>query len=271
MAAKKKTVKKASTSVPPVAFRQVMTELKQVGTDQNVKIYKRHGAVDPVFGVSFANLRKLHKKLNTHHPLAQELWDSGNFDAQILATMIADPEVVRSAELDRWVKSLNNYALTDSFVKVAARSRFAHKKAESWRTKKGEWQARAGWMLVAAIALRNDPADQPWLASLIPVIERDIHTSKNRIKDAMNYALISVGGTFQGLRKPALQAASRIGKVEVDHGETGCKTRDATGYIEAMWQRRATVTKKATVKTAAPRAPRRAIHKTGQAKSRTKR
>ena len=63
-------------------YEDVIRELESLGTAQNRKIYKRHGAGDRLFGVSFANLNKLKKKIKTDHDLANQLWASGNVDAQ---------------------------------------------------------------------------------------------------------------------------------------------------------------------------------------------
>ena len=47
----------------------------------------------------------------------------------------------------------------------------------------------------------------------------------------MNRALIAIGRRTPPLRRAATAAAKRIGPVEVDHGETGCKTPDAVAAI----------------------------------------
>ena len=78
----------------------VMNELKSLGTSQNVKIFKRHGAGNKLYGVSFANLYKLRKKIKTDHNLAMALWKTGNYDARLLATMIADPGAAAEKLLD---------------------------------------------------------------------------------------------------------------------------------------------------------------------------
>lgn len=66
-------------------------------------------------------------------------------------------------------------------------------------------------------------------------IEKEIHSRKNRVRHAMNGALISIGFRRPSLTKQALAAAKRIGKVEVDHGETGCKTRMWPTTSGASW------------------------------------
>ena len=72
----------------------------------------------------------------------------------------------------------------------------------------------------------------------LATIEGEIHARKNRVRDAMNSALIAIGIRNDALEEQALAAATRIGKVEVDHGETGCKTPDAADYIRRTLDRR---------------------------------
>lgn len=228
-----------------------LAELKKAGTAQNRKIYTRHGVSMEMFGVSYAELGRLRKEVGQDHSLALELWNTHNHDARVLATMVADPSQMSSKDLDAWVESLDNYVISDAFVKIAAQSRFARAKADAWRKKtKNEWIGRVGWMLVATIASREQAEDRKWLGDLIPIIRDGVHDQKNRIKDAMNYALIAIGGTHEQLLEAALGAADAMGPVEVDHGETGCKTRPAREYIESMWKRRAASATKSIKKAA---------------------
>ena len=83
-----------------MTFKDVMAELKSLGTDQNRMIYERHGANEPMFGVSFAHIRALTRRIRVDQPLADQLWASGNHDARILATQVADPEAISAADLD---------------------------------------------------------------------------------------------------------------------------------------------------------------------------
>ncbi|MEW6014576.1 MAG: DNA alkylation repair protein, partial [Candidatus Zixiibacteriota bacterium] len=83
-------------------LNQVMTELKKLGTAQTAKIYRRHGAGENLYGVNFANLKVLQKKLKTDQALAEQLWETGNVDARCLATMVADPVKFPDSLADRW-------------------------------------------------------------------------------------------------------------------------------------------------------------------------
>jgi len=210
-----------------------MQTLESLGTEQNRKVYGRHGASSNVYGVSWANYGKLQKKLKTNQPLAEELWATGNFDARILATMIADASQCTSALLEEWVKQIDCNPVASAFAKLVAASPLGAAKGEKWRKSKSEWVAATGWDTIAALAM-NKSTDGVDFESLIPVIEADIHSAKNRARHSMNSALIAIGSRSPALRKAAITAAKRIGKVEVDHGETGCKTPDAVEYIQKV-------------------------------------
>src|SRR3990172_1099061 len=94
---------------------EVLAELNKMGTEQNRKVYARHGVGPNMYGVSYANLGALKKKIKVDHGLALDLWASGNHDARVLATMIADPKQADDELLDGWVRDLDNYVLTDAF------------------------------------------------------------------------------------------------------------------------------------------------------------
>jgi 3-methyladenine DNA glycosylase AlkD len=222
-----------------MTLQEVVRELEGLGTAQNRRIYAKHGVGENMYGVSYADLEKLKKKIKVDHDLAVELWATGNHDARVLATKVGDPARLDSKTLESWVKSLRNYTETDAFVSIAGKSSHAKAKGEAWATSPKEWIGRAGWLLLASVA--NDEADLPdaYFEPLVETIEREIHTRKNRVRDAMIYALIGIGQRNERLEKSVAAATSRIGKVEVDHGETGCKTPDPVDYIRRIKARRA--------------------------------
>ncbi|MEW6209482.1 MAG: DNA alkylation repair protein [Acidobacteriota bacterium] len=218
--------------------KEILDALRSLGTEQNQKVYRRHGVTDDMFGVSYADLEKLRKKIKLDHQLAEKLWATGNHDARILATMIADARQMTDSEIENWSKDLNNYVVTDAFAKLIALSPAARKKMERWTKSKSEWTGRAGWLLAGMLAMQNEELTDDYFENQLEMIESRIHTAKNRVRDAMNSALIAIGLRNARLEKKALAAAARIGRVEVDHGETGCKTPDAADYIRKAAARR---------------------------------
>lgn len=223
---------------------QVMRELAELGTLQNIQVNTRHGITDPMFGVSFANLGAVKKKIKLDHTLALELWTTGNHDARLLATMIADPDRLDAKTLDAWVKDVNDYITTDAFAKLAAKTSHARKKAGRWIELKPEYVARAGWTMVAILALHDTSLSDDFFQPLLEQIARTIHTRQNRAKEAMNTALIAIGTRSASLEHEALEVAARIGKVQIDHGLTNCKTPDATQYILNTVQKKGFVTQR---------------------------
>jgi 3-methyladenine DNA glycosylase AlkD len=217
---------------------QVIAELKKLGNERNVKTFKKHGAGDNYYGVSFGNLGKLKKKIKTDHELALELWESGNIDARILATMIADPDECTASVVDRWTNETTFHLLVDYIAGLAARTPFAVKQMEEWMKSREEYVRQCAYATLAA-GLRDglDVTDDD-CRRYLETIEKEIHGSANRAKYAMNIALISIGIYRPALIEAAVDAAKRIGKVDVDHGDTSCKTPDAVPYIEKALKRR---------------------------------
>jgi len=215
-----------------MTLEDTLAALEQAGTAQNRKVYARHGVAGPQYGVSFAALKRLKKTIGTDHGLALGLWATGNHDARVLAAMVADPETCGSRVLDAWARDLDNYVVTDAFSALVARGPHGTAKVRAWRDRKAEFVSACAFNVLAMLALHDDPApDEAWLREQIAVIAAEIHTRPNRTRHSMNQALIAIGARGGALEKAAIAAARTIGKVEVDHGRTGCRTPDAVAYI----------------------------------------
>ncbi|MCG3171982.1 MAG: hypothetical protein GMKNLPBB_00123 [Myxococcota bacterium] len=221
---------------------EVMKLLEGKGKPNTAKIYARHGVREPLFGVSYADLGELTKKLKANQGLAEQLWASGNHDARVLAAKIADPERMSAKMLDAWVEDCSNYIISDAVSALAVRLPAAMDLASRWRKSSHEWTAAAGWNIVAILATEKRYPEAAAKAD-IARIQKEIHKSPNRVRHSMNNALIAIGIGLDALREAAVQAAKSIGKVEVDHGETGCKTPDAVSYLEKAAARAASRTR----------------------------
>lgn len=221
---------------------EVMKTLESLGTTQNCKTYTRHGVTDKLFGVSYANFYKLQKAIGVDQKLAEQLWDTEIHDARILATLITDPATITVTTINNWLKTVNNYIMSDALARGISRSPHACECFEKWITKtKDEWVCSTGWNLLGLYAGQDiNPlldVDNAYFKKYLAVIEADIPKSLNRVKHSMNAALISIGVRNAELQKAAIQTAKRIGKIEVDHGQTNCKTPDAAIYIIKTMER----------------------------------
>lgn len=236
------TTKKTAAQKPPkpaaprMTLAQAMSALEKAGSAQTRKTYARHGATGPMFGVSFAVLKELTKRIGVDHELALALWDTQNLDARNLAAKVVDPARMSPADLDRWARESLAMRTCGSYVgMVAAEGPHARKKAERWLAAKDENVRCAGWSLVAHLAHRDEETPDSFFEPMLARIERGIQGAPNAERGNMNLVLIAIGCRSAALRKAAAAAAKRIGKVEIDHGDTSCKTPDAAETLEKTW------------------------------------
>jgi len=228
---------------------EVMTRLESLGTAQTRKTYGRHGIIGPMYGVKYGDLYKLVKEVKGDHDLGLDLWQTGNMDARVLATLIVDPSRMTMKTLSTWLKDVDHHGLSSILSNVAQRSPKADKLMHKWMASRKELVATTGWLMLCGIARENSGllTDVEY-AEFLTTIEKDIHQAQNRVKHAMNLALISVGAYID--EKGAVTIAKRIGPVDVDHGDTSCKTQLAAPYIQkAAAHHRAKLAKKAAKRT----------------------
>lgn len=236
-----------------MTLAQTLAALQKEGTAQNVKVYGNHGVSGPMYGVSFAALKKLKKSIGTDHALAAGLWQTGNHDARVLACMVADPAAMTSKDLDAWVRQIDNYVLCDAFSGLVAKTGKGLRKFESWKKRKSEFVSTTAWNALCAATNFEDGAaiSNDFALEQIKHIEAEIHRQPNRTRHSMNQALICLGVLNATLATKAKAAAKRIGKVEVDHGKTSCKTPEAVAYIDKTMAHRAGKAAKKAAKKAA--------------------
>ncbi|MDE0269515.1 MAG: DNA alkylation repair protein [Acidimicrobiaceae bacterium] len=220
---------------------EIMSQLEAAGTIQNRKIYTRHGAVEPMFGVSYAALGKIAKPVKSNNTLACELWDTKNHDARVLALRITNSAEITEKQLVNWIADADNYILVEGLGGLCAKTAYARKISDNLRDKASEWPASVGWFIVACTAENPNVWQVGELRSLIHQIEAEITNRPNRVRHEMNAAMIAIALRDGNLRKAVLASARRIGPVKVDHGQTGCKTPDIEAYVERTLAHRETL------------------------------
>lgn len=231
------TPKVKATRPPAVrlTFAEAMAELEAAGSAQTRKIYLRHGATEPLFGVSFAVLKAMLKRLKVDHELAVALWESGNHDARNLAVKIADPAAMTPADLDRWAGQATGRLCTSYVALLAVDGPHAIGRAPDWLASELPAVRTAGWSLLGHLAMRDETLPDGWFAGWLDTIERSIHQATDAQREAMNQAVISIGCRNPALRELATAAAGRIGPVQVDHGDTACETPEIGATLDKAW------------------------------------
>lgn len=215
--------------------KTVMSELESLGSEQILKIYKNHGAKEPLFGVTTGAMKPLAKKIKQNHELAMKLYATGNYDAMYFAGMIANPKVMMKEDFESWMEGAYFHGLSDYVVAaLLAETEFAQEVASRWIHSEKEFYQSAGWSCYALLMsiLSDSYFNQIKIKDMLEIVEQNIHTCQNRVRYAMNGFLIAVGISYLPLHEEALRIAKSIGKVEVYMGETSCKTPLAFSYIQ---------------------------------------
>lgn len=217
-----------------------MAELKKLGTAQNRKIYKNHGGGDNTYGVSYANLYKIQKKIKTSHDLAMELYQSNVVDAMVLGLLIADPKKLTRAQAEGLVKVVDFSMVCFYIGRLVAKSDHWRPLIKKWTKSKKEYVRSAGYVTLSSVL--RDSADEisdTYAREVLKTIEKEIHGSENRARYSMNNSIIAIGTYKDGVHKEAIATAKRIGEVHVDHKQTNCKTPEAVSYIKKARAHRA--------------------------------
>jgi 3-methyladenine DNA glycosylase AlkD len=225
---------------------EILAELESLGKDSIKRVWMKHGAKEPFFGVKVEDLKKIQKRVKTNHALALELFATGNSDAMYLAGLIADDAQMTKKDLERWAKQANWYMLSEYTVAwVAAGSPHGWAMGLKWIDSPTEKIAASGWSTLSSIVMSkpDEELDLAALKKLLARVTKEIHAAQNRVRHCMNHFVIAVGCGVLPLKEAALKAAAKIGKVQVDMGETSCQTPLATDYI-AKVEARGTIGKK---------------------------
>lgn len=166
---------------------------------------------DKAFGISVAALRVEAKRLGRNHALAAALWASGWYEARMLACFVDDPAQVSAAQMDRWCRDFDNWAIVDTacFALFDA-TPHAWAKVAAWAGKRAEFEKRAAFALLWSLSVHDKTAgDAPFIDGL-KLIEQAAADPRNFVKKAVNMALRAVGKRNPVLNAAAIEAATRL-------------------------------------------------------------
>lgn len=217
--------------------KEVLTQLKSLGSESIKKVLVKHGAREPFYGVKVEELKKIQKKIKKDYKLSMELFDSGVSDAMYLAGLIADPEKMTKKDIQHWAEKAYWYMLTEYPVAwVAAESKYGTELALEWIESDKESIACAGWATLGTIASIKPDAelDLKLYKKLIERVSKEIHTSKNRVRYTMNGFVLSSGAYIVSLTDLATKTGEKMGKITVDVGDTACRVPFIPEYIKKI-------------------------------------
>lgn len=162
-------------------------------------------------GTSVPALRSMARRIGKDHALALELWATGIHEARLLATMVDDPRAVTGAQMEAWVRGFDSWDLVDQCCgNLFDRTPHAHRKAVDWSARREEFVKRAGFALMACLAVHDVSAIDEDFEALLPIIEREAADRRNLVRKAVNWALRQIGKRNLRLNAAAIRCAERI-------------------------------------------------------------
>jgi 3-methyladenine DNA glycosylase AlkD len=191
---------------------EVISLLKQKSNPAYLAGMKRFGIENTkALGIPVPELRKLARVIKTDHALALKLWKTGLHEARILASMIDDPVLVSSDQVNFWVNDFNSWDICDQVCgNLFDRTPFAVEKAIEFSAREEEFVKRAGFVLMAEYAVHNKTAKDETFINLLTLIDREAWDDRNFVKKAVNWALRQIGKRNNTLKIAAIETANRI-------------------------------------------------------------
>ena len=196
--------------------QDILEKLKALSDPRAVEGMARFG-INPrnTYGVSVPNLRKMAKEIGMDHDLAQQLWETAVHEARILACMIDDPGKVTEKQLESWVKDFDSWDVCDQCCScLFDKTRFAYGKSMEWSSNDGEFVKRAGFVLMACLAVHDKEAADHKFELFFPFIKTEAIDSRNFVKKAVNWALRQIGKRNFNLNRRAIDVAREIQQMD---------------------------------------------------------
>jgi 3-methyladenine DNA glycosylase AlkD len=193
-------------------FGEIIDRLSSMENTANREGMARYGIrTVHALGVSMPALRAMTKEIGKDHPLAGKLWASGIHEARILACLIDDPKAVSEEQAEVWVRDFDSWDLCDQCCSnLFDRTPYAREKAMEWAGREEEFVKRAGFVLMAALAVHDRKAGDEVFLEFLPLIKRESNDDRNFVKKAVNWALRQIGKRNLRLNQAAADLAEEL-------------------------------------------------------------
>jgi len=187
--------------------QSVIEKLKSISDPKTLEGMSRYGIkTDKAFGVSIPKIRLLAKQIGKNHNLALELWKSGFHETRFLASMIDDPKKLTNEQMENWVKDFDSWDICDQVCNnLFRKSPLAFDKAFEWSKRDEEFVKRAGYVLMAVLAVHDKTRTDEDFFKFMPIIFNGATDERIYVKKAVNWALRQIGKRNIILHKKAIE------------------------------------------------------------------
>lgn len=199
-----------------IQYKEVLKRLKSLSNPKAVPGMAKYGInTKNTLGISIPDLRSLAKEIGKNHSLALRLWASKIHEARMLASMIDSPKLVAEKQMEDWAKDFDSWDVCDQCCcNLFDKTDFAHPMAIEWSKRDEEFVKRAGFALMAALAVHDKKSNDRRFLKFFPIIKREAKDDRNYVKKAVNWALRGIGKRNLNLNKIAIQTAKEIKEMD---------------------------------------------------------
>ena len=192
--------------------KQIIALLEAEASAENRAGMARYGInTARAYGVSVKRLREIAKSAGRNHEIARELWDTGMHEARMLASLVDEPAKVTPEGMDGRVAEFDSWDVCDGFCNnLFRKTPFAHAKVQQWTVREETFVRRAGFALMANLAVHDKKATDSVFEGYLPLIEDAADDERNFVKKAVNWALRQIGKRSPGLNAAAIACAQRL-------------------------------------------------------------
>ncbi|MCE1166165.1 MAG: DNA alkylation repair protein [Bacteroidetes bacterium] len=191
---------------------ELIAVFKKNGKPENLEGMQRYGIrFNKAYGCNIPLLRTLAKNYKKNHELALELWKTGVHEAMIMAFLIDDPAKVTLSQAERWLKDVKSWDICDGLCSnLLDKTSFAYEKALEWTDRKNEFEKRAGFVVMTAIAVHDKTVPDDVFIDFLKIIRKHSTDERNFVRKAVNWSLRAIGKRNRNLHEHAVKAAEQI-------------------------------------------------------------
>ncbi len=199
-----------------MTYREIIRYLKSLRNEENRRGMARYG-INPqnALGIPAPVIHATAKTVGRNHELAEQLWASGIREARLIAALIADPKRTDDEQMERWVRDFDSWDICDGCCSYLFRkTELARRKAFEWTKRDEEFVKRAGFVLIAVLAVHDKKAPDLVFERFLPLLKREARDERNFVKKAINWALRQIGKRNLALNIKAIATAREIQRLD---------------------------------------------------------
>ncbi|MCX6144716.1 MAG: DNA alkylation repair protein [Ignavibacteriales bacterium] len=193
-------------------FSEVIAELHSMADPAAVRGLSRFGLpTENALGISAPNLRALAKRIGRDQGLSLKLWATGVHEARVLAALVGEPDQVSKRQMARWARDFDSWGVCDACCAVLfVYTPHAMEMAFKWSRDKREYVKRAGFVLMASMAVHQKSLADNKFVPMLRAIREQSADERGFVKKAVNWALRQIGKRNLHLNSLAIETAIEI-------------------------------------------------------------